>query len=117
MISTVDTKNLENVMTDYTDVDDQLGQLGYLVQGTFKVALPAAREARTAFRRAGYPASFPVVQDVTELAAVESGLTTAWRTRNLAPVPALYLRLVTASGQYLADTQATYSSKRDVCNS
>ena len=55
------------------------------------------------------------MQDATELAAVESGMTNAWRTRNLTPVPALYLRLITASKQYLADTQATYSSKRDVC--
>jgi len=71
--------------------------------------------AITAFRRAGYPDSFPVVQDLKTLLALYREMTTLAGTKNLDAIPSYWLRLSTAVDQYTRDGDSTGRSQ--VCES
>ncbi|WP_375484685.1 hypothetical protein [uncultured Jatrophihabitans sp.] len=105
---------LHTAMTRYRQPDQQINQVG-AAAGVLEVSLPGAQKARAALVKAGYRTSFAAVQDLTEMIPIEQGVISAYRSRNLDPIPALYLKLITAGNQYVADSDAAYKSGRDFC--
>jgi hypothetical protein len=70
-----------------------------------------AAHALTAFRRAGYPATFPVVRDIVILRALYREMTTLAKKHDLEAIPAYWLRLSTAVDQFTLDGDSTGRSR------
>lgn len=79
------------------------------LRGTGRLAtkeLPVLRSARSQFQTDGYPATHPVVQDITDQIAAVHQLQTVIARRDLTSLSAVFLRLSTAQDQYGRDLDA-----------
>lgn len=107
---------IRKAMTDYSDLPEQINQVGAAAGVLTSVVLPATKKARAALLRAHYPASFAAVRDFTTLIPLETAVVNAYHAQNLNSIPSTWLKLTTAGKQYLADSSSAYRSGRDFCS-